>query len=102
MDSFYKGISTEKDKALALTGDYNFDHPDAFDWDAVRQNSQFNINEFIFFNLTRRRPIKPNLANFRVWRVIAKDWRDVEPIKIAETYAKPTLYNINEVLIFKK
>jgi len=35
MDSFYKGISTEKDKALALTGDYNFDHPDAFDWEAM-------------------------------------------------------------------
>ena len=48
MDSFYKGISTEKDKALALTGDYNFDHPDAFDWDAVRQNSQFKIYEIIF------------------------------------------------------
>ena len=28
--------------------------------------------------LTRRRPIKPNLANFRVWRVIAKDWCDVD------------------------
>ena len=35
MDSFYKGITTEEDKALAATGDYNFDHPDAFDWEAV-------------------------------------------------------------------
>ena len=35
MDSFYKGITTEKDKKLAATGDYNFDHPDAFDWEAV-------------------------------------------------------------------
>ena len=37
MDSFYKGITSEKDKELALTGDYNFDHPDAFDWDAVNK-----------------------------------------------------------------
>jgi len=36
MDSFYKGITTEKDKKLAATGDYNFDHPDAFDWEAMR------------------------------------------------------------------
>lgn len=35
MDSFYKGITSDKDKELALTGDYNFDHPDAFDWDAM-------------------------------------------------------------------
>ena len=35
MDSFYKGITTEHDKKLAETGDYNFDHPDAFDWEAV-------------------------------------------------------------------
>ena len=56
------------------------------------------------FYLIRRRPIKPNLANFRVWRVIAKDWRDAEPtgIKITQIYAKPTLYNIKEVLILKK
>ena len=35
--------------------------------------------------LTRRRPIKPNLANFRVWKVIAQDWCDVEPIRIAQS-----------------
>ena len=34
--------------------------------------------------LTRRRPIKPDLADIRVGRVIAKDWRDVEPIRIAQ------------------
>ena len=38
MDSFYKGITTEADKKLAATGDYNFDHPDAFDWEAVSLN----------------------------------------------------------------
>jgi len=36
MDSFYKGITTEEDKKLAATGDYNFDHPDAFDWELMR------------------------------------------------------------------
>lgn len=41
MDSFYKGITTETDKKLAETGDYNFDHPDAFDWDAVIKNIHF-------------------------------------------------------------
>ena len=41
MDSFYKGITSEKDKELALTGDYNFDHPDAFDWDAVNESKEF-------------------------------------------------------------
>ena len=52
--------------------------------------------------LTGQRPIKPILPNFRVWRVIAKEWRDEEPIKIAQIYAKPTLYNSKEVLILKK
>ena len=51
--------------------------------------------------LIRRRQIKPNLATFRVWRVIAKDWRDVEPMKVAQIYAKPTLYNIKQVLILQ-
>ena len=44
----------------------------------------FDFSKVLSIVLTRRRPIKPNLANFRVW-VIAKDWRDVEPIKIALT-----------------
>jgi len=35
MDSFYKGIATEEDKAAAKRGDYNFDCPAAFDWDLM-------------------------------------------------------------------
>jgi len=37
MDSFYKGISTEEDKVAAAKGDYNFDHPNAFDWDMMTE-----------------------------------------------------------------
>lgn len=37
MDSFYKGITSDADKELAKTGDYNFDHPDAFDWNLMAQ-----------------------------------------------------------------
>ena len=33
--TFFPGITTEEDKKLAATGDYNFDHPDAFDWELV-------------------------------------------------------------------
>ena len=47
MDSFYKGITTEKDKALAKTGDYNFDHPDAFDWEAVNNNKPVRLLIFL-------------------------------------------------------
>ena len=39
---FYKlfqGITTEEDKKLAATGDYNFDHPDAFDWELVSKSA---------------------------------------------------------------
>jgi uridine kinase len=35
MDSFYKGISTEEDKIAASHGDYNFDSPQAFDWNLI-------------------------------------------------------------------
>ena len=44
MDSFYKGIVTDEDKKLAETGDYNFDHPDAFDWAAVSPLNNLNTN----------------------------------------------------------
>ncbi|CAG5112187.1 Oidioi.mRNA.OKI2018_I69.chr2.g6430.t1.cds [Oikopleura dioica] len=33
MDNFFKGVVTEVDKAAAAIGDYNFDCPDAIDWD---------------------------------------------------------------------
>ena len=44
--------------------------------------------------LTRRRPIKPNLTNFRAKRRIADDWRDVEPIQMAQILARPNSYRI--------
>jgi uridine kinase len=34
-DSFYRAL-TEEEKELANAGDYNFDHPDAFDWECLR------------------------------------------------------------------
>ena len=53
MDSFYKGITTEHDKKLAETGDYNFDHPDAFDWEAVSFVSTFKLDIAIFFKMSK-------------------------------------------------
>ena len=49
----------------------------------------------------RWRPLKPNLTNFRAKRRIADDWRDVEPIQMAQILAKRNSYNILKVSIFK-
>ena len=49
----------------------------------------------------RWRPLKPNLANFRAERRIVDDWRDVEPIEMAQI-CTPNFYNILEVSIFNK
>ena len=55
------------------------------DYDEAPIDEEYSGTGKIYENVvTRRRPIKPNLANFRVWRVIAKDWCDVEPIRIAQ------------------
>ena len=50
----------------------------------------------------RWRPLKQNLTNSRAKTRIADDWRDIEPIQMAQILARPNLYNILEVSIFKK
>ena len=45
-------------------------------------------------------PAAPDKSKFREW-VAAKDWCDLELIWIAQIYARPYLYNIEEVWILK-
>ena len=49
----------------------------------------------------RWRPLKPNLTIFRAKIRIADDWRDVEPIQMAQILARPNLYNILKIPIFE-
>lgn len=37
LDSYYRSLSTEE-KELVTRGEFNFDHPNAFDWDLVREH----------------------------------------------------------------
>ena len=63
-----------------------------------------------FYNLTCVRPVvsyasapgDPNLGKFRLWKRIAEDLGDLELIRIAQILARPNLYNILEIPIFKK
>jgi len=47
-DSFYNPLTPEQ-KAKAMNGDFNFDHPDAFDWQLLHQ---------VFHDLSLRKPVQ--------------------------------------------